>query len=302
MTLEQLRIFVAVAERQHMTQAAEALALTQSTVSAAVAKLEARYQTRLFNRVGRGVELTDAGRLFLAEARAVLGRAEEAETALAEIAGLRRGRISVAASQTVASYWLPERLVRFRAAHPAIDVRLQIGNTTQVAAQVLAGEAELGFVEAPVDEPELRAEIVGEDHLAVVVAASHPWAKRAKIGFADLVKVDWVLRERGSGTRSEFEAALRGNGVDPASLNVVLELPGNEAVRAAVLAGGGATAISEMAISRSLHFGDLKRLKIPLPTRPFRAIRHRERQPGRAAETLMAEIRQEAQATPARKG
>src|ERR1700741_461652 len=91
MTLEQLRIFVAVAERQHVTRAAEALNLTQSSASAAVAALESRHGTRLFHRVGRGIELTEAGRLFLGEAKAVLARAEAAELALAELGGLKRG-------------------------------------------------------------------------------------------------------------------------------------------------------------------------------------------------------------------
>nr|MDA8248863.1 LysR family transcriptional regulator [Rhodospirillales bacterium] len=128
MTLEQLRVFVAVAERQHVTRAAEALHLAQSAVSAAVAALEARHGTKLFHRVGRGIELTEAGSLFLAEARAVLARAEAAELMLSELAGLRRGTLRVQASQTIASYWLPRHLVAFRRAHPGIDVRLSIGN------------------------------------------------------------------------------------------------------------------------------------------------------------------------------
>jgi DNA-binding transcriptional LysR family regulator len=91
MTLEQLRIFEAVAQREHVTRAAQALNLTQSAVSAAIAALEERHSVALFSRVGRRIELTDAGRLFLDEARAVLARARAAELALSEIAGLERG-------------------------------------------------------------------------------------------------------------------------------------------------------------------------------------------------------------------
>src|SRR5215468_5034327 len=124
MTLEQLRIFEAVADREHVTRAAEALNLTQSAVSAAIAALENRHAVALFSRVGRRVELTDAGRLFLDEARAVLARARAAELALSEIAGLERGALTIYASQTIASYWLPPRLVSFRRAHPRITINL----------------------------------------------------------------------------------------------------------------------------------------------------------------------------------
>src|SRR6202007_3447135 len=95
MTLEQLRVFVAAAERQHVTRAAEALNLAQSAVSAAIAALEARHGAKLFHRVGRGIELTEAGALFLVEARAVLARAEAAERTAAELGNLRRGTLAV---------------------------------------------------------------------------------------------------------------------------------------------------------------------------------------------------------------
>ena len=140
MTLEQLRIFAAVAERQHVTRAAEALNLAQSAASASIAALEAQYGTKLFHRVGRGIELTDAGQLFLSEARAVLARAEAAELALAELAGLKRGMLRVRASQTIASYWLPRYLVAFRRAHPGVDLHITAGNTAQVAAAVQGGK------------------------------------------------------------------------------------------------------------------------------------------------------------------
>jgi len=129
MTLEQLRIFVAVAERQHVTQAARALNLAQSAASHAIAALETRYDTKLFDRVGRHIELTEAGHAFLAEARAVLARAERAELALSEFGTLQRGTLTVQASQTIASYWLPRHLVAFRRAHPQISIRLTVGNT-----------------------------------------------------------------------------------------------------------------------------------------------------------------------------
>src|SRR5260370_3320009 len=109
MTLEQLRIFIAVAERQHVTQAASELHLTQSATSAAIAALEARYGIKLFDRVGRGIVLTQTGRDFLNEARQVVARAKAAAQVLNDLAGLKRGPFTLAASQNVGNYCLPPR-------------------------------------------------------------------------------------------------------------------------------------------------------------------------------------------------
>ena len=129
MTLEQLRIFAAVADRQHVTQAARELNLTQSATSAAIAALEGRYGVKLFDRIGRGIVLTHIGRTFLAEARAVLARAHGAEQVLRDFAGLKAGKLVIAASQTIGNYWLPPRLQAFQGAHPDIKVAVRIANT-----------------------------------------------------------------------------------------------------------------------------------------------------------------------------
>ena len=291
MTLEQLRIFVAVAERQHVTRAAEALNIAQSAASAAIAAIEAGYGVRLFDRVGRGIELTEVGRRFLAEAQAVLARAAVAELTLAELGGLVRGSLSVQASQTIAGYWLPRHLVAFRQAYPGIEIRLAIGNTAQVAAAVHEGLAELGFVEGVVEDGQLASQAVATDQLVLVVAPDHPWAAASGLTLREVAEGgSWVLREAGSGTRSAFEAALATAGVTPSSLRVALELPSNEAVRAAVEAGMGATVISASVAVPSLEAGLLHQVKLALPERAFHVLRHRERHPSRAAEALLALI------------
>ncbi len=287
MTLEQLRIFVAVAEREHMTRAADALGLTQSAVSAAIAALEASYATPLFHRVGRRIELTDGGRMFLGEARGVLARARAAELALAELGGLRRGTLSVHASQTIASYWLPGRLVAFRRTYPEVAVRMAIGNTAEVAHAVLEGTAELGFVEGTVDVAALAVEPVGQDRLVLVVAPRHPWAGGDRLAPEALPNSAWVLREVGSGTRSAFEAALAALGLAIGQLPIALELPSNEAVRHAVEAGAGATVTSELVAAAGLRSGTLVQVPIALPERPFFVLRHRERYFSRAARALL---------------
>jgi DNA-binding transcriptional LysR family regulator len=290
MTLDQLRVFVAVAERQHVTRAAEALHLAQSAASASIAALEARHGTKLFHRVGRHIELTEAGTVFLAEARAVLARAEAAELVLADLAGLKRGTLAVQASQTIASYWLPHHLVAFRRAYPGIEIRLAIDNTTQVANAVRHGTAELGFVEGVVDDPLLTSQAVARDQLVIVVSPAHPWAAMDSVAPHQLADTEWVLREPGSGTRSMFEAGLEAFGVAPASLRVVLEMPSNEAVRSAVEAGMGATAISASVAAPSIEAGLLHKIGLDLPERHFFVLRHVERHRSGAADALVAMV------------
>lgn len=186
MTLEQLRIFLAVAERQHVTRAAEVLGLTQSAVSAAVSALEARHGVRFFDRVGRRIVLTETGAAFMAEARAVLDRAETAEMVLEDLAREPRGRLRIHASQTVASYWLPPRLVALREMHPGIELRLTLSNTAQVADAVQEGAADLGLVEGAVAHGELHRQVVARDRLVLVMAADHPWADRGAAPLAEL--------------------------------------------------------------------------------------------------------------------
>ncbi len=290
MTLDQLRIFVAVAERQHITRAAEALNLVQSAVSAAIAALEGRHAVKLFHRVGRGIELTEAGRIFLIEARAVLARAANAELVLADLSGLRRGTLNLRASQTIANHWLPPHLVAFRKAYPEIVVRLSVGNTEQAAAAVREGEADLGFVEGALDDPALASVTIAEDRLLIVVAPDHPLATAERVVPKDLRASQWVLREAGSGTRSEFEEGLKNSGLTPSDLKVMLELPSNEALLAAVTAGAGASALSESVVAGALRTGELVRVPFDLPDRAFRVLRHKERYRSRAADALLDQI------------
>jgi DNA-binding transcriptional LysR family regulator len=291
MTLEQLRIFVAVAERQHVTRAASELNLTQSATSAAVAALEARYGIKLFDRIGRGIVLTQTGKDFLVEARAVLARAKDATRLLNDLAGLKRGSLSIAASQTVGNYWLPRRIQAFRAAHPGIELRLAISNTEQAARMVLEGSADLGFVEGEVDESLLTAKKIEGDALILAVGAGHPWVNRAKVSAKDLPATTWVLRERGSGTRSMFEAALRQTGLKLSDLRIALELPSNEAVRSAVEAGDGATAVSDLVAAPSIAAKTLHRVRFDLPRRSFYILRHKERHISRAEDALLKSLR-----------
>jgi DNA-binding transcriptional LysR family regulator len=291
MTFEQLRVFIAVAERLHVTQAAAALNMTQSAASAAVQALETGLGTKLFNRVGRRIELTETGRVFLPEARAVLKRLAQAEQTLAELEGLERGRLALWASQTIAGYFLPRFIARFHEKWPGIELSLVIDNTAGVARAVAAGDADIGFVEGDVEDPLLVRIDIGADQLVLVVAAGHSFAGRKAMQPEDLTRLKWTLRERGSGTRQIFEDAARGYGIDPERLDVTLELPSNEAVRGAVEAGAGATVISRLVAEPRLTAGRLVMLPLAFPERRFTALRHGDRSRSRAEAAFLDFVR-----------
>lgn len=288
MTFEQLSIFVAVAERQHLTKAAAAIGLTPSAVSASIKALEGFYNVRLFERVGRGIELTQIGRVFLDEAKATLARARAAERVLGELGGLKRGHLDIHASQTVASYWLPPKLMLFHGAYPAIEVTLTVGNTATVTRALIEGAAEIGFVEGHIDEPTLAISVVAEDKLVVVVAADNPLAHEADVSLDRLLsEVGWVLREEGSGTRSAFEAGLKATGHDPSRLDIVLTFPSNEAVLSATQVGRCAAVASSLAVGPHLKEGTLAIVDVELPPRTFMSLRHKERHLSAAGRELM---------------
>lgn len=278
MTLEQLAIFVAVAEREHLTQGASAVGLTPSAASAAIKVLEAAYGVDLFDRVGRRIELTRAGRLFLAEARRTLAAAKEAEGLLNELRGLRTGHLDIEASQTIANYWLPKRLLRLRALHPGISIGFRDGNTASVVRAVVSGRAEIGFIEGTIDEPALAARALHADELVIVMASGARDAAPARLD-----ELQWVMRELGSGTRTEFEAALAVIGIDSAALPVALTLPTNEAVLSAVRGSSCAAALSRLVVAPFVASGELVVLDIKLAPRQFTILRHKERRLSAAA-------------------
>lgn len=295
MTLDQLRIFLAVAEREHMTRAAEALNLTQSATSAAVSALEERHAVKLFDRVGRRIVLTDAGRRFAEEAKAVLARAELAERTLEELAGLVRGQLRIAASQTVANYWLPTRLARFRAIYPGIELITLIGNSDQAAAAVRSLKADLAIIEGPCDDDQLEATECDGDRMVMIEPRESSCVATA---FDAPASANWVLREPGSGTRAVFEEWVASRGLKMSDLRNPLELPSNEAVLSAVEAGAGAAILSELVVTRSIQAGRTSPAEIPLPRRSFQLIRHRERRLSGAEEAFSSVISERHEAAP----
>ncbi|MCI4679648.1 LysR family transcriptional regulator [Rhodoblastus acidophilus] len=292
MTLDQLRIFVAVAELEHVTRAARQLNLTQSAVSAAIGALEQRHDMKLFDRIGRRVALTQEGRIFLVEARALLIASQRTEKVLTDIGSLKTGRLNIAASQTTGNYWLPPRLARFAENYPGVGVHLTIGNTHEVAELAAGGEIDLGLVEGAVSDPLLTVTRIYDDELLVVAAPAlaEPFcgAQGAEIYDSAWIDAPWVAREKGSGTREAFEEAIQSLAPIERTRRIVLELPSNEAVRAAVEAGAGLAVMSSLVARASIKAGALVQLPFALPKRPFYVLSHRQLYTSRAAKAMLA--------------
>lgn len=289
MTLDQLRIFVEVAEHGHVTRAAQALGMSQSAASAAVSSLEASCEIKLFDRVGRGIQLTENGRIFLSEARAVLDRASLARSVLEDLAG-RPGPVAIAASQTIATYWLPRRLASFHAANPRARFNVVIRNTNEVETAVVDGEATVGLVEGPTQHPALIRQRIDHDKIVLVVGFDQPPLPLNENGRLDLRAINWVAREIGSGTRRGLEDFAAREGLSVDDLNIVLELPSNEAVREAIEAGAGATIVSRHVVASAIAAGKLTEIPIELPQREYALVRHRDRHATLAEKALVAHL------------
>jgi len=257
MESRQLRAFVAVARAASFTGAAVALHLSQSAVSQQVAALERELDARLFDRSGRRVVLTAAGAALLERAERLLADLEAARRAVAAAEGAITGPFRIASSLTIAGYVLPGPLTSFRHRHPDLRLELQVQNTEGVVRSLLAGEADLGLVEGPVDQPRIALEPLFEDELAVIASPEHPFASVEEIPPAQLLAEAFVVREPGSGTRQVAEDALSAVGVDVGSLHVVAELAGIEPLKAVVEAGLGVSIVSRLTVRRELALGTL---------------------------------------------
>lgn len=265
MTLEQLRIFLAVAEMLHFTRAAEALYITQPAVSAAIQTLETEYGVRLFHRISRHIEITDAGKLLQGEAQKILDHVELTERGLKELNNLQRGELKLGASLTVGNYWLPEKISQFKQLYPGIFINCKLGNAEEICEGTAVGMYDLGLVTGDIKlslQHCLDKEQVGSDRLHIVVGKSHPWFQRTEIYVDELLSTSWVMRESGSGAQQTFHQALQSWGIEPSNLDVVLNLNTSEMVKAVVETGVGAAAIPESMVKKELQLMTLHAVQI----------------------------------------
>lgn len=283
MKLDQLRIFLTVAEVEHVTLASQRLNLTQSAVTGAIQALEQTHQVALFDRVGRGIRLNSVGRAFREKARAVLHAVEEAEALLGDLNQLSRGHLVIHASQTITSHWLPRYLVEFRTRHPGVTLEARVGNTRQCLAALMEGHCDLAFVEGAFHAPLVDEQVVAIDHLAIICAPGHALAGSHWQGLAQLTGWPLILREAGSGTRSTFDEAIVGAGLASSTLEVALELWSNEAICSAVAQSDHIGVVPWIVCEPLVHTGKLCALKANLVERPFRVLHHRQRHLSAAA-------------------
>lgn len=257
MDLRRLEAFVTVARERSFTRASLRLHLSQSAVSQQVVALEREVGARLLDRTRRRVDLTPAGVAFFEHAERILAEAELAQRSVAAAGGAVAGELAIAASLTTAAYVLPPAVAALVAAHPDVRVAMRVENTEDVVHGLLRGDADVGFVEGDVHADGVRLERFSEDELVVIVAASHRLAASDEIRLTDLAAEPFVQRESGSGTRQVAETALANAGFDPATLRVVAELSGIDAIKSAVEAGLGLAIVSALTIRKELRLNTL---------------------------------------------
>jgi DNA-binding transcriptional LysR family regulator len=289
MDLRRLEIFAKVAELGSFSRAAEALFLTQPTISEHVRSLEDELGVQLLDRLGRGATPTRAGQLLLGYARRMLALSREAHQALERFQGRMSGELVVGGSTIPGEYVLPALIGQFKSKYPDISISLHIGSSRQVSDWVEEGRVEVGVVGARPAARTLEAKERMPDELVVVVAATHPWATRRVTTLADLQKEPMVVRERGSGSRDAVEHALQEAGISPASLRLVGEMGSTQAVKQAVRAGVGIALISKRAVEDECRAGLLACVKVKdlRIARAFHLVTHRDRTRSPLAEAFV---------------
>ena len=288
MDLRQLEIFAKVAEMGSFSRAAEALHLTQPTVSEHIRALEDELGVRLLDRLGRGTATTRAGQLLLSYASRILALSREARQALEGYQGRMRGELVVGGSTIPGEYLLPSVIGRFREKFPEVSTTLVIGASQAVVDWVADGRVELGVVGARLPQRGLEFHELSPDEEVVVIPAGHPWQGRAQVTLEELAREPLLIRERGSGTRAAFESALERAGVDLGTLRVAGEMGSNQAIKQAVKAGMGVTVLSRIAVEEESRQGVLAFLRVRdlAVTRGFYVVTHRERSRSPVAEAF----------------
>lgn len=288
MDLRQLEIFVKVAELKSFSKAAQALRLTQPTVSEHIRTLEQELGVRLLDRLGRGAEATRAGQLLLSHATRMLQLQRETLQAMDSFQGRLAGDLHVAASTIPGEYVLPSLIGRFKEKFPDIVISLLIGDSRAAVDWVIDGRAEVAVVGAKLPHRGIEYRELMPDELVVVVPVAHPWHGKKEIGLADLRAEAMLLREQGSGTRAAFESALAQAGQDLSAFRIVGEMGSTQAIKQAVKAGVGVSVISRRAVDEECRSGlvwclKIRDLKI---TRAFHVATHRDRSRSPLAEAF----------------
>ncbi|WP_037601375.1 LysR family transcriptional regulator [Streptacidiphilus rugosus] len=286
-----LELLLEVVRLGSLGRAAAALGITQPAASARIASMERQIGVTLLDRSPRGSRPTEAGALVAEWAGQVVAAARGLDAGIAALREQRDARLRVSASLTVAEYLMPGWLLALHAALPGTAVTLRAANSAEVAAQVLADEADLGFVEGVRLPAGVDGVVIAHDRLVLVVSPTHRWARRrAPLTADEVAATPLILREQGSGTREVLDAALAASGGLAAPL---LTLASTTALKSAATSGAGPAAVSELAVADELASGRLVAVpveELPLQ-RPLRAIWPKGSKPKGPARELLSLIR-----------
>ena len=258
MNLHHLRLFAAVVEHGGFTKAAESLRLSQPAISKSIKELEAETNLTLLERSSRSVKLTDAGRVLYDRARELFGVERVAERELRELRGLKRGVLRIAASTTIATYFLPPVLGRFHLRHPRVRIRAASANTRAVLRMLLESRADIALVEGPVAHADVDVIPWRDDELVVIAPPDHPLVGRT-VEVGALAAQPFLVREPGSGTRVVTEQALARHGIRLAN---TIRVGGTEVMKQAVAAGLGLAIVSRAAAADQLTLGKIAVLDV----------------------------------------
>jgi DNA-binding transcriptional LysR family regulator len=263
--LRSLEMLVAVADHGSIGAAGRALGLRQPSATDRLNRLERRLGVPLLQRSSRGTTLTPLGVTVADWAREVLAASDRLEAGVDALQQTGERRLQVSASMTIAEYLMPRWLAALRARSPDTNVALRVCNSEQVARDVLAGAADIGFVEDLGRVTGLHHRQVGSDRLVLIVPPGHEWSRRRRpVTPAELVAARLVLREAGSGTRQALELALARVSM---SLHPTMELGSTAAVKAAVVSGQGVAVLSELAAADDVAAGRLLTVPVDLVLR-----------------------------------
>ncbi len=275
-TLRQLEVFLAVARSESVSRAADELGMSQSAVSGALAELERQFGIRLFDRIGKRLQLSALGRSLRARGHALDEQARELEQAFASQSEV--GVLRVGATLTIGNHVAVPLMARFMRDYPGARVRLEVANTAEIARKVQNFEIDVGLVEGELNAPALRVTRWRDDELVVFAAPGHPYANKPALDDDDLLAARWIVREPGSGTRQAFEHAMHGLLPD---LEIALELQHTEAIKSAVESGMGLGCVSRIAVADSFQHGTLAPCRVPHRNfkRQFFFVLHEDKYP-----------------------
>lgn len=262
MDIHQLKLFCKIADLKSFSRAAESVLLTQPTASGHIKNLEGEFGVRLFDRLGREVALTEAGKILYDYAHRILALRQEALDAMQEFAGAHRGALRLGASSIPGDYLLPRVLGRFKSEYPKVEMALKIEDSEIISQMVVDGSVDIGIVGAKMSDNRLVYETIAQDELVLVVPPDHPWAGRSSVSVKELKGQPFIQREEGSGTRRIVEERLSPMGLGAEHLATIAELGSNEGIREAVKAGMGLSILSRLAVRSDLEAGLLKEIAI----------------------------------------